>query len=392
MMKRTLCLACILALLCACCAALAADSPSGGFKLPKALKTVAAFVEEMDLPEGLPGNVTADYTEEEGLITVRLNEKVPSLKVKETDYTEGVESTIFSKRNTDYAETHKSTSSEMRSLNIVMTWKFEGGAVYTKLYNSLPGFLMFSEATLVMPVDPEEFKGWDTVDRRISFREDGSLSLETWTLTSEKDTLIRTASYGEDGKLDTVGVSWRGNSFDGYILDVEAAADGTLRSVQYRTRKTEFMARSIPLSAPQEELETFRFDSYDSVQFDRQLLVSYPVLAGSLYEIYAPRPSTMTDLSATMTDLTPATMTDLEIFENPAEATENTVIWELCMGDRFDSKVYVYLMDEPLLLLKGGKISPNAKVKDINGTVISFKGKDVKTASFEMPDTKPAKK
>lgn len=390
-MKRTLCLACILALLCACCTALAADSPSGGFKLPKALKTVAASVEEMDLPEGLPGNVTADYTEEEGLIMVRLNEKVPSLKVKETDYTEGVESTIFSKRNTDYAETHKSTSSEMRSLNIVMTWKFEGGAVYTKLYNSLPGFLMFSEATLVMPVDPEEFKGWDTVDRRISFREDGSLSLETWTLTSEKDTLIRTASYRADGKLETIRVNWRGNSFDGYILDVETTADGTLRSVQYRTRKTQFLARSIPLSSSREELDAFRFDSYDTVQFDRQFLVSYPVLAESIYEISVPRPSTMTDLSATMTDL-PATMTDLEIFENPAEATENTRIWELCMGLMYDAKINVYLMDEPLLLLKGGKISPNAKVKDINGTVISFKGKDLKTAAFELPETKPAKK
>lgn len=378
-MKRILCLACILALmLCSCSVALAADAPSGGFKLPKPLKTVAATAEGMNLPEGLPGDVVAyDYLEENGRITLRLSEKVPSLKIKEMDYTEGIESTIFSKKNADYAETHRSSDSEMRSLNITLTWKFEGGAVYTKLYNTLPGFLMFSEATLVVPVDTEEFKGWDTVDRRISFREDGSLIRETWTLTSEKDTLIRTVSYGDDGKLDTILVSWRGNDFDGYILDIETTADGTLRSVQYRTRKTEFLARSIPLSSTQEELENFRYNSYDTDQFDRKFMVSYPVLAESVYGITAPKPSTMTDL--------PATMTDLEIFENPAEATEHTRIWELCLGDLFDAKVHVYLMDEPLLVLKGGKISPNAKVKDINGTVVSFKGMDVKTAAFELP-------
>ena len=386
-MKRILCLACIIALLCPCAVATAADAPSGGFKLPKALKTVAPSVEEMDLPEGLPGNVVAnEYSEDDGLITVRLSEKVPSLKIKETDYTEGMESTIFSKKNTDYAETHKSTSSEMRSLNIVMTWKFEGGAVYTKLYNSLPGFLMFSEATLVMPTDPEEFKGWDTVDRRISFREDGTASMETWTLTNEKDTLIRTASYREDGKLDTILVSWRGADVDGYILDVEATADGTLHSVQYRGKRTAFLVRSIPLSSPQEELDTFRFDSYDTMQFDREFMVNYPVLAESVYNITVPKPATMTDL-ATMTDI-PATMTDLEIFENPAEATENTKIWELCIGLMYDAKIRVYLMDQPLVLMKGGKISPNAKVKDINGTVISFKGLDVRTPAFEMPAVK----
>ena len=45
-------------------------------------------------------------------------------------------------------------------------------------------------------------------------------------------------------------------------------------------------------------------------------------------------------------------------------------------------------MDDPLLLLKGGRISANVKVKDINGTVISFKGMDLKTAQFDVPEIK----
>ena len=388
-MKRTLILICILALLLGLYpAAQAADSPSGGFKLPKPLKSVPAAVEGMDLPEGLPGDVTAnDYSEEDGLITIHLSEKVPSLRVTEVDYTEGMENTIFSKRNADYAETHRSSDSEMRSLNVTMTWKFEGGAVYTKLYNSLPGFLMFSGATLTVPVEPEDFKGWDTVDRRIAFRENGTLDNETWTLANEKDTLIRTATYGEDGKLEKVFLSWRGNDFDGYILDVETGADGTLQSIRYRTRRNDFTARSIPLSATPEELTNFRFNSYAIDQFDSQFMVNYPVLAMQIYEISLPKPATMTDLPATMTDL-PATMTDLQAIENPGDATESTQIWELCIGDMFDAKIHLYLLDEPLLLIKGGKISPNAKVKDINGTVVSFKGMDVKTAAFELPEVK----
>ena len=106
-----------------------------------------------------------------------------------------------------------------------------------------------------------------------------------------------------------------------------------------------------------------------------------------IYELSLPKPATMTDLPATMTDL-PATMTDLQAIENPGDATESTQIWELCIGDMFDAKIHLYLLDEPLLLIKGGKISPNAKVKDINGTVVSFKGMDVKTAAFELPEVK----
>lgn len=390
-MKRALILVlvCILVLtLCPCTASLAADAPAGGFKLPKQLKTVAASVEGMDLPEGLPGNVVAtDYTEDRGLITIQLNEKVPSLKVTEVDYTESMESTIFTKRNADHAETHRMSDSEMRSLNVTMTWKFDGGAVYTKQYNSLPGFLMFSGATLTIPTDPEEFKGWDAVDRRIAFREDGTLDNETWTLTNEKDSLIRTASYGEDGKLAKILVSWRGNDFDSYILDVETDAEGKLLSAQYRTRKTQFSVRGIPLSSSGDELTNFRFNSYAMDQFDTQLMVNYPVLAEQLFQITLPKPATMTDLSATMTDL-PATMTDLQVVEDPGEATENTWIWELCMGNMFDAKVRLYLMDEPLLLIKGGKIQPNSKVKDINGTAVSFKGIDAKTAAFELPGVK----
>lgn len=381
-MKRVISVICVIVL--ALCLAASADADDTVYLLPDALKAVSAAADQISLPDGLPEHAhVVSFSNENGLISVTLDREVPSLKIKELNFVKGEESTIFSKANTATAQAHQ--AGDQYSVFIVLvTWKY-GKQKYTEEFNTWSGNLVFERAGLYEKADAEAFPSWDSAERTVSFSEDGVLLSENWSLANSEQLLARTAYYGADGQLTGSRVSWQAADYNGNLLDVETAPDGTVTSIRCKMKKNSFNAESLPLTAGRQEFMNLRDNSYSPAVFEAALRASYPNLAAS---IYGAAPASV--LPATASDL-PATATDLK--EEPeaepvpeGEPTENTRVWLISYGDYFESTIYAFASDDPLFIIQDGKAVPNPDAKDINGTPISYKEMDTTgTPAFDAP-------
>ena len=390
-MRRAIALVCLILL--AACAALPAGAAETEYLLPDGLETVAAAAAGVALPSGLPEHAhIASFSIDNGLISLELDRVIPKLKIMELNYIKAEESTIYSRKNTSSAETHKAGDNST-VLRVLLIWDPKGIA-YTQEFDTWSGLLLFSRAGLTETADPDAFPGWASAVRDLEFREDGTLLSETWKLEKEADTFTRTALYDEGGELESFSVSWRAAGYSGYILDAGFSPDGTLTSLRCKNDMTEFTAESLPVSADRGKFANLRDNSIDPYSFDSKLRAAYPVLAESLFGSFSPamlQPATATDLPATATDL-PAPDGESETpDEDPAvpdepveegEATENTRIWLVSCGDYYDPKVYAFASDDPLFILESGKAWPNSRARDINGTPITWP----ESGSFVTPD------
>ena len=385
-MKRTLALICVMLL--ACCPAAPAFSAGADYSLPDSLKGVPAAAERVSLPADLPepANITS-FSLDGGTIAVELDRPVPRLKIMELDFVKAVESTIFSRKNTASAETHR-TGGDSSVFSVLMIWDLDGVA-YTQEYNTWSGPLSFSRAGLSEAAAPDAFPGWTSAVRELEFREDGTLLSETWKLDRQDDTFTRTALYDETGELESCTASWRSADYSGYILDAGFAPDGSLISVRCRNDRTDFSAESLPVDADVDKLLSLRDNSYDGAAFEAELRAAYPTLTEILYGFsefpalaYADLPSTATDLPSTATDLP-----EPEAEAVPeGEATEDTRIWLISYGDYFESTIYAFASDDPLFILEDGKAVPNPDAKDINGTPVAWAEMNTSvTPAFEAP-------
>ena len=375
-MKRVSSVICIIVLV--MCLAAFADADSTVYQLPDSLKTVSATADQVSLPAGLPEHAhVVSFSNENGLINVRLDREVPSLKIKELNFVNGEESTIFSRANKATAEAHQA-GTQYSIFTMLITWKFDRQK-YTEEFNTWSGDLVFDRAGLYESADAGTFPSWDSAERTVSFSEDGILLSETWSLANSEQLLTRTAYYDSDGQLTGCRVSWQAADYSGNLLDVETAPDGTVFSIRCNTKGSSFNVESLPLTAEWQQFANLRDNSYSPTDFDAAFRASYPNLAAFIYgavpDLFLP--ATASDLPATATDL-PATATDLKTDpeEEPVpegETTENTRVWLISYGDYFEPTIYIFASDDPLFVIQDGKAVPNPDAKDINGTPVSYK-------------------
>lgn len=358
-MKRLWILLCAAVLaVCSVQGALAAG-PRGGYVLPAGLEALPADTESAGLPEDLPvpARVT-EFSVTDGLISVRLDREVAKLMITELDFTTGQESTIFSKKNTDSAETYR-TGGENNILFVRIDLATGTEGVFSEEYNTWTGVLQFIGAVL------READG-DSLIREYSFREDGSLSALAWSSSDGEDFFSLTESFGTDGKAESCLVNWHSLDYYGYITEAELSAEGEVKSFRYMDDKTNMTVRSIPADAETAELGQFTENSFDPGEFGRQVALNYPEMVASLVGI------------STATDLPPET--------GAPDITENTRVWEISFGDFFESEIYVFITDDPLFVTEDGRIVPNKEAKDMHGQAMSFSGMpNAETTAFEAP-------
>ena len=362
-MKKLIALVCALAL--ALCASAGASAADAGYTLPDSLKSVPSLAENVSLPGQLPVPAKVkNFSVVNGLITLELDREVPSLKIMEINFIEGVESTIFSKKNTASAEAHR-TGDETSIFSLVLTWNLDG-AVYTETLNTWPGDMTFMDACLTEEADASAFPSWDSARRELGFREDGSLESESWVLGGKDVSLTRTVAYDAGGKAESALVSWASADYDGDLLSAEFSPEGTPLAARCRMKGVNFTVRSLPVNADRLDMENLRDNSYDPVGFSESITSSYPALAAQLFDLFA-------------------TATDLPAVEGEGAATDSTRLWEVSFGDFFDSEIFVFASDDPLLVVSEGKITLNAEAKDINGNPVSVGGNAVETPVFDIP-------
>ncbi len=358
-MKRFWILICAAALaVCFVQGALAAG-PREGFVLPKDLKTLPADAESAGLPENLPAAAqVTDFSVVDGLITVKLDREVAKLVITELDFITGTESTIFSKKNTDSAETYR-TGREGNILFIRMDLLPRGEGSFTEEYNTWTGALHFNKLVLT------EDTG-DGVTRESSFREDGTLASLTWNRDGGEDFFSLAESFDTAGQAESCLVNWHSLDYYGYITEAELTAEGEIRGFRYMDKKTNLTVRSIPADADTVDLGVFMDNSFNPGEFGRQVALNYPEMTASIVGI--------------------STATDLPPEADAGEVTENTRVWEVAYGDYFENDIYVFITDDPLFVTENGRIVPNREAKDMYGKPISFSGMpSAETAVFEAP-------
>jgi len=385
--------------------------------LPEALKTVPGTMEGLFGPGELPPYVEINRftVGEDGTIRLELSQAVPRLKILERDAMTDIESTIFSKKNTDTADTHM-VGREDSVFIVRMIWKVRN-MDYIREYTTWSGYLMFSACTAVEEVDPAGFEPYTSAVRTLNFNEVGVPYSETWTLENGDDRFFRTASYDWQGKLTSLKQAWESVAGD-YQYITETDRDGNLTALTVNDKKTQFYAESIQLNESTDSATLLSLSSLDSTSFDEQLAAGYPQLSRELIDYTAgettfdpglaglysmpaetpevpPEPSTMTDLApSTMTDLGPSTMTDLgpsTMTDLPAVPDEeltpipaNARIWALNFGDFITNDVYAFVMTEPLLRLKDGKAFLDPKATDVNGGTVNLKKNKVSSPVLEI--------
>ena len=373
------------AILCIMLLALAAVLPAGAetavYLLPESLAAVPASVSGVSLPSGLPDPVRiTSFSAKGSNVSLKLNSKVPSLKITELDFGKAEENSIFSKKDTASAEAHRA-GKDTGILTVLLSWDLDG-LTYTREYNTWSGDLRFVNAGLTETADAAGFAPWTSAERELSFREDGSLLSEAWKLSDESGTFTRTALYGTDGQLERCTVAWRSAEYGGSLLEAGLAPDGTILSLQCRTDETDFIIKSVPVSAGQLQIWNLRDTCYDPEAFDASFRAAYPKLAAEYFslddeepaEVPAPTrtPTPAAPLPATRTDLASGTRTDLAASETPVPAgdgtaTERSRIWLAAYGDYFESTIYTFVSDDPLFILQDGRAVPNPDALDVYG-------------------------
>lgn len=378
---------------------------AGSYTLPEPLKTVPAKVEGLSLPGELPPYVPVKSfsVDEDGAIRLELGEKVPRLKILEQNLMEGVDSTIFTKKNASSAEAHMS-GKENSIFTVRMIWPF-GASEYIRDYANWSGTLSFVSGSAAEEADPALFAPYTSAVRTLSFNEGGVPVSETWELANDTDRFSRVAAYGTDGKLRSVSQVWESVKVGGYKFAVEMDGSGNLTALTVQDKKNSFSARSLRISESPDAVILLSAESLDPAAFDDLLARNYPQLSRGLIDYSTsldeeidedflamwnltfedlvdpqvlPEPSTMTDLSATATDL-PA-VPDEELTPIPADAR----IWSLNFGDLMKSQVYAFVSLDPLLVLQGGKVALNKNAKDVNGTPVRLKKNKVTSPVLEL--------
>lgn len=382
-MKRIIALVCILSL--ALCLA-PAGAAAMDYVLPDGLQAIDASAAGVTLPDGLPEPVQiVSFSVTDGLIRLELDREVPSVKILELNFLKAEESTIFSKKETAAAETHR-TGDENSVFTVRLTWSLDGLS-YIREYNTWSGELQFSRAYLTETPDAAGFTSWDAVSRDLAFRENGSLLTETWKLEKRSESFTRAAHYGEDGRLESYDLNWLSADYGGDLLNATLTPGGAVLALQCRTKKTDFTVDSLPLDADAQAILNLRDNSYNPGVFEGCLRAAYPRLTETLYSAQAVpgQPSTATDLPSTATDL--PVSEDVPAEEIPeGEPTENTRLWLVAFGDYFESTVYGFASDDPLFILEDGKAVPNPAAKDINGTPVEYNEMNkAQTPAFEVP-------
>ena len=382
---------------------------ASSYTLPDALKAVPGTMEGLFEPGELPPYVEINRfsVDENGTIRLELSQAVPRLKILERDAMTDIESTIFSKKNTDTADAHM-VGRENSVFIVRMIWKVRN-MDYIREYTTWSGFLMFSACTATEEVDPAGFEPFTSAIRTINFNEVGVPYSETWMLENGDKRFSRNASYDWQGKLTSLKQVWESATGE-YQYATETDKDGNLTALTVKDKKTQFYANSIQLNESTDSTSLLSVATLDPTSFDEQLDARYPQLSRGLIDYalgeteFDPRftglynmpaemeqkptePSTITDLApSTMTDLGPSTMTDLPAV--PDEELEpipaNARIWALNFGDFITNDVYAFVMTEPLLQLKNGKAFLDPKIKDVNGETIKLKKNRISSPILEV--------
>ncbi len=335
----------------------------GAYTLPAGMKTVFASQESLDLPE-LPDPVEViSFTEKNGEISVQLSGKVPRLKISELDFKTGNESTIFSQKDTDSAQTHTAGKGELIHY-VVLAWDM-GDYTLERTYNNWYGEMAFDSLALVQKMDPAEISPYTEGTRKLAFDIDGSLLNETCTLLSRDYSLTRTASYDAEKGLTGVLVSWKDlDNLGGTFLEAGMDRAGNLTYLYNQVKWVGFLARSQTTDQDMNVYGGVRADCYNIASFDQQLRKNYPQVASLV--------STATDLPAAS-----------------APVPENARIWVLNVGDYLDSSVCVFVTEDPFFLYENGKAVVNKAAKDINGDALKLDKKTtVSSPAFELPEVK----
>jgi len=378
---------------------------AGSYTLPEPLKSVPATTDGLFLPGELPPyvSVKAFSVDEDGAVHLELGEKVPRLKILEQNLMEGVDSTIFTKKNTAVADAHMS-GKENSIFTVRMIWPF-GASEYVRDYANWSGSLNFVSSSAVEEADPAAFAPYTSAQRTLSFNEGGIPISETWELENDKDRFTRVASYGTDGKLRSVTQTWESVKLGDYKFVTEIDRNGNLTALTAQDKKNRFSARSLRISDSPDAVMLLSAESLDPAAFDDMLLRNYPQLSRGMIDYESsldaeidedflamwnlsfedlvdpqvlPEPSTMTDLAATATDL-PA-IPDEELTPISADAR----IWSLNFGDLMKSQVYGFVTMDPLLVLQKGKAALNKDAQDVNGNPIKLKKNKVTSPVLEL--------
>ena len=331
---------------------------SASYTLPEALKTVPSKLLKLPLPDDLPPyiNIKSFTVSGSGTIHLELEDKVPQLKILEQDTVTGVESTIFSKKNVNFADA-RMVGKENSIFIIKMIWKL-GEMNYVREYSTYSGDLSFKGCTATEEADPSSFAPYTSAVRSLRFNEAGVLRYETWALENETDRFSRTICYDSQGKLTSVKQIWESVAADDYQYITETNMNGDLTALTINTKKNRFYAVSLRLDESPDAVLSISPETLDSTAFDEQLARKYPQLAHELI--------------------------DCSIGEDPTPIPVNARVWALNFGDFIEPDVYAFIATEPVLTLKNGKAILTPGAKDVNGDTIKLKKNKVTSPVLEL--------
>jgi hypothetical protein len=401
---------------------LAAEAASS-YTLPDALKAVPQNTEGLSIPGELPPyvQVTVWKVEDNGAIHLELEEPVPRLKIMEQNILEGVESTIFTKKNATVADAHMVGKGDP-VFSVKMIWKL-GDMDYIREYATWSGSLRFVDCSASEEVDPAGFEPYTSVVRTLSFGEAGNPISETWQLEGEKDRFTRVTYYDNNGKLYSMTQAWDSVKAGEYQVLTETDKAGNLTALTVKDKKNSFFAKSVPVSGNLQAATLLSIETVNQNSFDDQLAKKYPQLARGLIDYEAvgddeldpeflamfnltrdslgnfglADPSTITDMGpSTITDIGPSTLTDIgpSTSTNLPEDTDaedlvpipaNARIWALNFGTLMKGDVYAFITTDPVIVMKDGKAVMNPDAVDVNGDPVKLKKSKLTTPPIEIP-------
>ena len=347
-------------------------APKQGYKTPETLATVPSDVSRLSMPGGLPDSVgIVSFTAENGTVLAELDHPVPKLRILELTGTDDG-STIFSRKDAAAAETH-ATSKGSTAFRIQMIWE-QGQVQYVREYNAQSSQTAFFRCTATEKLKAEEYAPYTSAVRTIYFNEDLAPISEVISMESEDESYSRIAGYDAEGKLAYVRQTWCSLIKNGYLLDIVQDSTGQITAISYDTDRADYYIRSQRADGDLLSEDSVRMTSRDISLFDEELRRKYPSLGKGLAGSGGPG-SPFIEYS-TPTDL--ATATDLE--EESEPLPENARIWSLSYRRFPHIVVYVFTTEDPVLVMKNGRVVLNSAAKDLSGNRLKISQK-LKSAS-----------
>lgn len=369
MLKKLFLLLTVLCLVSCSCAFAEEEAaePAYEYALPEVMKTAAVTLEGVAAPE-LPDPVRVEsFSAEGGDVTLTLDGEAGRLVIKELNFMEGTESTIFTKKNVSSAQAHM-TGKDATVYTVILSWELEGGAVLERIYDTWSGGIAFREQTVTEKPDPAAYAPYPQAERYLIYNEEGQMVSERLFAIDEDASVSREALYGDDGRLISVGTTWN-KAQD--VLAVDITPEGEIIRLLNASEEDGYRAYSQDPRTDMNQIGGVRGESYDIWSFDEQLK-NYPQLEGGAARL----PATATDLPSTMTDL-----------GETAVLPENARLWGVNFGSYLSPAVYVFLTADPLFLYQDGAADLNPDAKDVNGNALKLtKKQSGKTPTFELPE------